>query len=73
LRAADGLIKRPAKVTDGPIVQRTDANVVTGVGRHEDRRNRVPRLDEVSVKLKLIVNETAKRRKVIRSAGVKAV
>jgi hypothetical protein len=35
------LINRLAKVTDGPIVQSAGADVVIGVGRHEDRRNRV--------------------------------
>src|SRR5262245_19282839 len=37
------------KVTNDPIVQGAGPVNVIGVGSHEDRRNRVPRLDEVSV------------------------
>jgi hypothetical protein len=42
-------IKWLAKVTNDPIVQGPSPVNVIRVGRHEDRRNRVPRLDEVSV------------------------
>jgi hypothetical protein len=41
------LIKRLTKVTNDPIVQGAGAVNVVGVGSHEDRRNRVTRLDEV--------------------------
>jgi hypothetical protein len=43
------LINWLAKVTNDSVVQGAGAVDVIRVGRHEDRRNRVPRLDEVSV------------------------
>ncbi len=36
------LINGLAKVTNDPIVQSAGPDVVIGVGRHEDRRNRMP-------------------------------
>ena len=46
------LINGLAKVTNDPIVQSADPHVVIGVGHHEDRRNRVPRVREVFVEFK---------------------
>jgi hypothetical protein len=43
------LVNRLAKVTNDPIVQGTGPVNVIGVGCNEDRRNRVARIDEVSV------------------------
>jgi hypothetical protein len=40
-----------AKVTNDPIVQSARPDVAIGVGRHEDRRNRIARGDEVFVEL----------------------
>ena len=40
-----------AKVTNDPILHSAGPHVVVGVGRHEDHRNRIPRVDEVSVEL----------------------
>ena len=37
------LINGLAKVTNDPIVQSAGPDVVIGVGRHEDRRNRMSR------------------------------
>jgi hypothetical protein len=45
------LINRFAKVTSDPILQRAHSDVIIGVGRHEDRRNCIARIDEVSVEL----------------------
>jgi hypothetical protein len=45
------LINRLTKVTNDPIVQGAGAVNVVGVGSHQDRRNRVPRIHEVSAKL----------------------
>jgi hypothetical protein len=45
------LINRLAKVTNDPIVQSACPDVVIGIGRHEDRRNCIARIDEVSVEL----------------------
>ena len=45
------LINGLAKVTNDPIVQGAGPDVVIGVGRHEDRRNCMPRVDEASVEL----------------------
>jgi hypothetical protein len=45
------LINGFAKVANDPIVQGPAPHVAIGVGRHEDCRNRVPRIDEVSVEL----------------------
>src|ERR1700704_4658643 len=45
------LINWLPKVTNDPIVQSTGPYVIIGVGRHEDRGNRIPRIDEVSVEL----------------------
>jgi hypothetical protein len=45
------LINRLAKVTNDPIVQSACADVVIGIGSHEDRRNCIARIDEVSVEL----------------------
>src|SRR6266567_7977490 len=45
------LINRLTKVTNDPIVQGAGAVNVIGVGSHEDRRNRVTRLDEVFIEL----------------------
>jgi hypothetical protein len=44
-------IKWFVNVTNDPIVQGAGPVNVIRVGRHEDRRNRVPRLDEVSVEI----------------------
>src|ERR1700677_3800381 len=44
----DGL----AKVTNNSFVQSAGPGVIIGVGRRKDRRNRIPRTDEVSVELK---------------------
>ena len=38
-----------AKVTDDPVVQGADPVNIIGIGSHEDCRNRVPCIDEVSV------------------------
>jgi len=43
-------INRLAKVADDPIVQGSDPVNIFGVGSHQDRRNRAPCIDEVSVK-----------------------
>src|SRR2546427_1569302 len=45
------LINRLTKVTNDPIVQGAGAVNVIWVGRNENCRNRVPRVDEVSVEL----------------------
>ena len=45
------LINRLAKITNDPIVQGAGAFNVVGVGSHENCRNRVSGLDEVSVQL----------------------
>jgi hypothetical protein len=45
------LIDRFTKVTDDPTVKGAGAVSVVGVGSHENRRNRVTRLDEVFMKL----------------------
>jgi hypothetical protein len=45
------LIKRLAKVTNDPVVQGAGVVNVVGVGRHEDRRDSMTRLDEVFIKL----------------------
>jgi hypothetical protein len=45
------LIKGLAKVANDPIVQSVGPDVVIGMGRHEDRRNRIPRSNEVPVEL----------------------
>jgi len=45
------LIKRLAKITNDPTVQGAGVVNVVGVGSHEDRWNRVTRLDEVFIKL----------------------
>ena len=45
------LIYGLAQVTYDAIVQSAGPHVVIWVGRHEDRRNRIPRSDEVSVEL----------------------
>ena len=42
-------INRLAKVADDPIVQGAGPVNIIGVGSHEDCRNRVPCIDEVSV------------------------
>jgi len=39
------------KVTNHPVLQRAGPDDVVGVGRHEDHRNRVPGVDDVSVEL----------------------
>ena len=39
------------KVTDDSIIQGAGPDAVVGVGGHKDRRNRVPRLNEVSMQL----------------------
>jgi hypothetical protein len=44
-------IDRLTKVADDPIVQGADPVNIIGVGSHEDCRNRVPSIDEVSVEL----------------------
>lgn len=44
-------INRLLKVANDPIVQGTDPVNFCGVGSHEDCRNRVPCIDEVSVEL----------------------
>ena len=43
------LIHGFAKVTNDPILQSARPDVAIGVGRHEDRRNRMPYFDEVSM------------------------
>jgi hypothetical protein len=43
------LINGLAKVANDPIVQSAGPDVVIGIGRHEDRRNRIPRINEVSI------------------------
>ena len=43
------LINGLAKVANDSIVQSAGPDVVVWVGRHEDRRNRISRIDEVSV------------------------
>jgi hypothetical protein len=45
------LVNRLAKVTNDPIVQGARPDVVIGEGRHEDRRNRMPHINEASVEL----------------------
>ncbi len=45
------LINGFSKVTDDSIIQGAAADAVVGVRRHQDRRNRVPRLNEVSMQL----------------------
>jgi hypothetical protein len=45
------LIDWLAKITEYAVVQRASLDSVIGVGRNEDRRNRVPRIDEVSMEL----------------------
>jgi hypothetical protein len=45
------LINRLAKLTNDPLVQSAGPDVVIGIGRHEDRRNCIARIDEVSVEL----------------------
>ncbi len=45
------LINGLAKVTNDPILQSAGADVVIWIGRHKDRRNCIPRIDEVSVEL----------------------
>jgi hypothetical protein len=43
------LIKGLAKVANDPIPQGARPDVVIGIGRHEDRRNRIARIDEVPI------------------------
>ena len=43
------LVNGLAEVTNDPIVQGARPDVVIGVGRHEDRRNRMPHIDDASV------------------------
>ena len=45
------LINGLAKVANDPIVQGAGPDVVIGVGRHENRRNGIACIDEVSVEL----------------------
>jgi hypothetical protein len=45
------LIHGFAKVTNDPILQSAGPDLVIGEGRHEDRRNRMPHIDEASVQL----------------------
>ena len=45
------LVNGFAKVANDSIVQGAGPDVVIGIGRHEDRRNRIPRIDEVSIEL----------------------
>jgi hypothetical protein len=45
------LIQRFAKVTNDPLLQSASPDVVIGVSRHEDRRNGIARIDEMSVEL----------------------
>jgi len=40
-----------AQVTNDPILQSAGPDVVIGVGRHEDRRNRMPHVDEAFMEL----------------------
>jgi len=44
------LINRLAKITEHPILQSADSLNLIGIGSNEDRRNRVPCLDEVPEK-----------------------
>ena len=46
------LIDRLAKITNDAILQSLHPDVFIGIGRHEDCRDRVPRLDKVPVKLR---------------------
>jgi hypothetical protein len=39
-----------AKITDNSFLQSAGARLVIGIGCHQDRRNRAPRLGEVPVK-----------------------
>jgi hypothetical protein len=48
------LINRLGTVTNDSIVQSAGPDVVIGMGRHEDRRNRIPRIDEVSIELESV-------------------
>jgi hypothetical protein len=43
-----------AKVTNDPILQSARPDFDIGVGRHEDRRNRMPHFDEASMELQSI-------------------
>ena len=45
------LINGLAKVANDPILQTAGPDVVIGIGRHKDRRNRIARVDEVSIEL----------------------
>jgi hypothetical protein len=45
------LVNGFAKVTNDPVVQGPGPVNIVGIGRNEDRRNRVARIDEVSVEL----------------------
>jgi hypothetical protein len=45
------LVNWLAKVTNDPILQGARPDVVIGVGRHKDCRNRMPHIDEASVQL----------------------
>ena len=45
------LINGFAKVTNDPIVQGAGPDVVIGIGRHEDCRNRIARCDEALVEV----------------------
>src|ERR1700722_4838162 len=48
------LIQGFAKVTNDPILQGARPYVVIGVGRHEDRRNRMPHFGEASMQLQSV-------------------
>jgi hypothetical protein len=43
-----------AKVTNDPILQSARPDLVIGVGRYEDRRNRMPHFDEASMELQSV-------------------
>src|SRR5262249_10674006 len=45
------LVNRLPKVTNDPVAQDAGPDVVIGVGRHEDRRDRAPHPNEVAVEL----------------------
>jgi len=45
------LVHRLPKVTNDSVLQSAGADALIGVGRHQDRRNRVTSIDEVPVEL----------------------
>jgi len=45
------LIHGFAKIIKDPILQGAGPDVFIGIGRHEDRRNRIPSIDEMPVEI----------------------